>query len=501
MSAQMNDCIILAGTALMGVNPAGEMQLRHDVAIRVHNGVIAQIGPERGMLGGNEHLPRYGGKGFVAMPGLVNSHHHFGITPLMAGVPFEPLEFWLPQFRAMRSVGHRLDTLYSAIEMLESGTTSVQHIASALIGGPDDWHGAADQVIDAYGEIGMRMGYSVMLRDQNILSYDSDTALLDSFPPHVRDWFAPRLHPKGGTPQAYVEFHSDLAKRHAANPHLRVNYAPANLHWCSDALLETIGGAAREAGAQVHMHLIETRRQAQYARERFGTSAVKHLDSLGFFGDHVTFGHCNWLEEGDAEVLAGCQCSVCHNASSGQRLGSGKAAVADLVARGIPVTLGIDQSNIADDRDMLLEMKLAWALHRGTEMFNNRFDAAQTIRMATETGAKTLGYGGLTGRLECGQQADVVLMDRAKIERPFVDPRTPVSELILHRARKEAVEMVFVDGQVVVEHGKVTKIDREAVMAEIRDILSQPYTAAQEEALNMVTQAMPKIRAHYARFA
>jgi len=501
MSEQTQDCIILAGTALVGMNSAGEMQLHHDVAIHVRNGVIAQIGPERAILDGNAHLPRYGGKGLIAMPGLVNSHHHFGITPLMAGVPFEPLEFWLPQFRAMRSVGHRLDTLYSAIEMLESGTTTVQHITSALVGGAEDWHRAADQVIAAYGEIGMRIGYSAMLRDQNILSYDGDISLLDTFPAPVRDWFAARLHPKGGSVKAYLDFHGDLAKRHAANAHLRVNYAPANLHWCSDALLEAVGGAAKDAGAQIHMHLVETKRQAQYARERLGTSAVKHLDRLGLLGDHVTFGHGNWLEDGDLEVLQGCRCSVCHNASSGQRLGSGKAEVADLVARGIPVALGIDQSNIADNRDMLLEMKLAWALHRGTDLFNSRFDAAQTIRMATESGARTVGYGGLTGRLECGQQADIVLMDRAKIERPFVDPRTPVSELILHRAQKEAVEMVFVDGQVVVENGKVTRIDREAVMSEIREILARPRSAAEEEALSMVTEAMPRIRAHYARFA
>ncbi|MFW8643237.1 amidohydrolase family protein [Rhizobium beringeri] len=77
----------------------------------------------------------------IAMPGLVNSHHHFGITPLMQGVPFAPLELWLPQFRAMRQVDVRLDTLYSAIEMLESGTTTVQHINSGLAGAPGELDG------------------------------------------------------------------------------------------------------------------------------------------------------------------------------------------------------------------------------------------------------------------------------------------------------------------------------------------------------------------------
>lgn len=497
MDTLLGDCFVEAGTALVGTNEKGQMQLRHDVAIRIHKGMIAQIGPLKGMMGGNEHLPRYGGPGFIAMPGLVNSHHHFGVTPLMAGVPFEPLEFWLPQFRAMRSVGPRLDTLYGAIEMLESGTTTVHHIASGLIQGPEQWHAAADSVIDTYREIGMRAGYSAMLRDRNILTYGGDDELLARLPAKARDWFSDRLYPRGGGIGAYLDFHRDLAKRHRDNTRLRINFAPANLHWCSDALLEAVGDEARSAGAQIHMHLVETKRQQQFAKARFGRSAVRHLEKLGFLGDHVTLGHCNWLDDGDSEVLASCGCSVCHNASSGLRLGSGRADVSALVARGVSVALGIDQSNIADDRDMLLEMKLAWALHRGTELFSTRFDAATVLSQATENGARTAGFGGLAGRLECGQRADIVLLDRRKIERPFTDERTPISELVLHRARKEAIEWVLVDGRVVVKNGRVTLVDRDAVLEEIRARLSITPSAAELEAQEAVDAAMPVIRDYY----
>lgn len=494
-----NSCIIEADIALVGADRSGKMQLRHDVAIRVHEGMIAQIGPLRGMLGGNEHLPRYGGKGVVAMPGLVNSHHHFGITPLMAGVPFEPLEFWLPQFRAMRSVGPRLDTLFSAIEMLESGTTTVHHIASGLIGDSEAWHAGADAVIAAYGEIGMRAGYSAMLRDRNILAYDGDDKILAEMPLPAREWFSSRLYPKGGSVRAYVDFHESLRARHAANPLLRINYAPANLHWCSDGLLEGIASAARSSGAQIHMHLVETKRQALFARQRYGKSAVKYLDHLGLLGPNTTFGHCNWLDESDAEALASCGCSVCHNASSGLRLGSGRADVAGLVKAGIRVALGIDQSNIADDRDMLLEMKLVWALHRGTDLFSDRVDAAEVFRQATENGARTVGFEGLSGRLECGQRADIVLLDRNMVERPFVEPRVPIVDVVLHRARKHAVRSVLVDGRLVVQDGRVIPIDKAEILDEIRMKLTTPPSEAEAEAANMVASAMPAIRRHYAQ--
>lgn len=493
------DCIVEAGVAFVGTSPTGHPDIRYDVAIRVHEGMIAQIGPLKGMMGGNAHLPRYGGPDMIAMPGLVNSHHHFGITPLMAGVPFEPLEFWLPQFRGMRSIGPHLDTLYSAIEMLESGTTTVHHIASGLSRGPEEWHQAAEGVLGAYSKIGMRAGYSVMLRDQNILTYDGDEDLLKQLPEGTREWFSSRLYPSVTSVQSYIDFHQQLALRYQNDPRVRINFAPANLHWCSDELLTAIGSAARTQGAQIHMHLAETKRQADYARRRFGKSAVRHLENIGFLADHVTFGHCNWLEGEDSEILAGCGCSVCHNASSGLRLGSGRADVAKLVKDGVPVALGIDQSNIVDDRDMLLEMKLAWALHRGTDLFSVRFDAAQVLKQATENGSRTVGFGKIVGRLDCGQRADIVLLDRAEVERPFVDKRTPLAELLLHRAKRNSVRTVLVDGIPVVEQGRVTQIDRDAILADVHRALSAPPTAAESESAAAIAEAMPVIRSYFAK--
>lgn len=493
------DCLIEVDTALVGVDAAGKMDLLHDVAIRVLDGLIVQIGPLRGMIGANGHLPRYGGKGYVAMAGLTNGHHHFGITPLMAGVPFEPLELWLPRFRAMRSVGGRLDTLFSAIEMLESGTTSVHHIASGLNGGPEQWHAAADEVFAAYDEIGMRVGYSVMLRDRNILTYGEDERLLSEMPKDVARWFSTRLYPAVRTTKAYMDFHTDLAKRHENNSLVRVNYAPANLHWCSDELLEAVRASADSSGARIHMHLSETTRQSRFARERYGMSAVQHLATLGFLGPNVTLGHANWLEQGDADILASCGCSVCHNASSGLRLGSGRANVRELTATGVEVALGIDQSNLSDDRDMLLEMKLVWALHRGPELESPRLSAADVYTMATQSGAKTLGFGDILGRIECGRRADIVILDRKRMERPFIDRRTPLEDTILHRAQKDAVRWVFVDGRKVVEDGRVLRVDREKVLDEITERLSKPPSEQDIQGEEMVRSAMPFIGRHLSR--
>lgn len=493
----MTDCIIEAGTVLCGRNPGGGADLRHDVGIRVQDGMIAQIGPLSAVGYGNDHLPRYGGPGMIAIPGLVNAHHHFGVTPLMQGVPFAPLELWLPRFRAMRLIPPRIDTLYSAIEMLESGTTTVHHIHSGLTGGPDQWTAVSDAVLNAYGEIGMRAGYSFMMRDQNVMGYGPDADLLARLDPPQRDWLTGQLAASHTPTAEYMAFFRDLRARwqDKAPGRVRTNLAPANLHWCSDDSLQLIVQTAREAGANLHMHLVETERQALFAQERYGCSAVEHLHRLGCLGPELTLGHGNWTSARDLDLLADCGCSICHNASSGLRLGSGIAPVNAMAARGIPVALGIDQSNILDDRDMSVEMKLVWALHRETGLFNDRLEAAEVLQSATEHGARTAGFGGEIGRLEPGYRADVVLVDRAAMERPFVDPATPLVDTVLHRMTRNAIDKVFVDGALVVDGGRVTRIDRDAVLDELRDRLSAPLSEQEQTNRRMVGALMPHLEA------
>jgi cytosine/adenosine deaminase-related metal-dependent hydrolase len=168
--------------------------------------------------------------------------------------------------------------------------------------------------------------------------------------------------------------------------------------------------------------------------------------------------------------------------------------------RGIPVALGIDQSNLCDDRDMTIEMKLVWALHRETGLWNDRPDAAAVLQMATEHGARTAGFGDTIGRIEPGRQADIVLMDMSAIGRPHLDPRTPPAEAVLHRGGRSAIDKVFVAGDLVVDGGRVVSIDRDAVMAEIADRLAAPGTADEATAREHVGALMPHLEAfHRAR--
>ena len=302
-----------------------------------------------------------------------------------------------------------------------------------------------DGVVSAYGEIGMRVSWSFMIRDRNQLVYEDDAAFLSRLPDDVASHFRAEVVASQAPIRDHMAFFERASERWRARDPVgvRLQLAPANLHWCSDPCLEAIFDTARRNGAKVHMHLVETERQAEFARRRTGRSAIGHLAHLGCLGPDLTLGHGIWVDGGDLDLLAEHRCQVCHNASSGLRLASGIAPVTEMTRRGIKVALGIDQSNIDDDRSMLTEMGLVWALHRGAGLWNLRPSPAAVLQMATEHGAATTGFAGSIGRLAPGQGADIVMFDWPEVARPYLDPRTPLVDAIVLRARQKAVDAVY----------------------------------------------------------
>jgi 5-methylthioadenosine/S-adenosylhomocysteine deaminase len=90
-------------------------------------------------------------------------------------------------------------------------------------------------------------------------------------------------------------------------------------------------------------------------------------------------------------------------------------------------------------------------------------------------------------------------MDRRKIGRPWITPRTPEVEAVLHRGGRHAIHQVFVGGELVVDEGRAVKIDRDAVMAEVKARLGTPETAAELEAWSSIDALIPILEEHHRR--
>lgn len=488
---------IEASAIIEGFGTDGTPIVHLDAALLVQDATVAAIGPLAQIRARLPDALVLGGRGSVVMPGMVNAHHHIGLTPLQLGSPDHPLELWFASRLALRDVDVYLDTLYSAFEMIRSGVTTVQHLHSRAPGDVDAVVKAGSDVMRAYADVGMRASYSMALRDQNRLVYEADELFTERVPEHLRavlrDYFARFTLPLA----EQVAIFEGL--RECADHHERVavQVAPSNLHWLSDAALSTAAELSTRHDLPMHMHLLETRYQKAYALKRTGGSALAHVHRLGLTGPKLTVGHGVWMTDDDIDLCAETGTRVCHNCSSNMRLKSGLSPVNRFMAAGIPVAIGMDEAGINDDRDMLQEMRLVLRAHREPGLDSSHLKPSQVLRMATEHGAGTTPFAGTIGALTPGLQADCVILDWDDVTRPWQSPDIPLVDVLVQRARTSAVKTVLIGGEPVFRDGRFTKLDEAAVLASLRARMALPLTPEEEERRNFAAALFPHVRRFY----
>ena len=162
-----------------GSEPGGS-QLITDGAVLQRDGVIEAVGTydelrERSV---DEVV---GGPSFLVMPGLTNAHHHGrGVSTLQMGTVDGCLETWIVEGWGRRPVDWRLITLYTAIQMIKSGTTSVMYNHPRTP--PEGLLDECGEVLGGFGAAGMRTAFSVYYRGQNRVVYQDDEAFLSGLP-------------------------------------------------------------------------------------------------------------------------------------------------------------------------------------------------------------------------------------------------------------------------------------------------------------------------------
>ncbi len=467
-------------------------------AVYQRDGVIVEVGAYPELARKYDADEVLGSENHLVCPGFVNAHHHVGLTAFQMGTPDMALELWIAHRLRKRDVDLYLDTLYLAFEMIESGITTMQHLHSRMNGGLEGVHAGANNVIRAYRDVGMRVSYSYGLRDQNRTVYESDEAFLRRLPPELAADAAEIINVQAISLEDNFALFEALKSEHAANDRVRIQLAPANLHWCSDKALELARDCAEKHRAPIHMHLLETRYQKDYARRRGGGTAVGYLRDRGLLGPHMTLGHGVWLNEADIELIAESGTLLCHNASSNLRLRSGIAPLNACMQRGVAVGLGLDDCSINDDRSMLQEMRVALKVHRVPGMDDSVPTPAEIFRMATEHGARTTPYGAGIGTLEAGKAADIVVMNWKHIAYPYLDPDTPVVDALVHLARTSGVETVIVGGEPILRDGRFTRVNKEEALEALAASLRVPLKPHELKRRDVATKLFPHIRQFYA---
>src|SRR5262249_574164 len=472
-----------------------------DGAILQEDGIIKAVGTFKELKAKNPLTPIIGSGNEIMLPGFVNGHHHIGLTPVQLGSPDMPLELWFITRMVMRTLDLYLDTLYSAFEMIGSGITTVQHIHGWMPGTLSEVEQRSNQVIKAYEDIGMRVSYCYAVRDQNRLVYQGHEEFPRSLPLGLQEPMRRGFGRYKTSLDDSMALFRDLNEQHHNKRRVKIQLAPANLHWCSDKALTVLSETSKKYNVPMHMHLLETAYQKEYAWRRGNCTALEYLDRFDMVNGRLTLGHGVWLSEKDIDRLADAKGSICHNFSSNFPLPSRLAALNYFERKGLNTAIGLDEAGINDDRDMLQELKLVLRAHRVPGMVDEDVPTmAQVLRMATVGGARTTPFGASIGTLEVGKAADLLLLDWRQISYPYLDEETPLLDAVIQRARAEGVKLTMCDGEVIYENGRFTRVDKDQALKDLHNDLQKALTHDEIERRMLSKALLPHVRKFYANY-
>jgi 5-methylthioadenosine/S-adenosylhomocysteine deaminase len=210
----------------------------------------------------------------------------------------------------------------------------------------------------------------------------------------------------------------------------------------------------------IHTHASENKGECQIVERETGMRNVAYLGSLGVSGPHVMLAHCVHLADEEMQMLATAKTNVSHCPSSNLKLGSGIARVAEMLERGIRVSLGADGAACNNRLDMFTEMRSAALLQKalhGPEVL----PAARALRMATIDGARAMGLDREIGSIEIGKRADVIVVDLDRLQSV---PTPDVVSALVYSAQSTDVRTTIIDGQVVMRDGELTLLNEAMVL-------------------------------------
>lgn len=444
----------------------GSQPAMHGAVLGFRDGLVDSIGTA------SPH-----GTGRIALPGLVNAHDHAKAFRSSALGGFDKaLESWTFYLGLAPAVDARLAAATSLARSALRGVGRVM-VHYTRLQGLTDPVSEARQVAAAAADVGVHVGFAVAMRDRNPLAYGDTEAVLANMPAALRDPVRGRF---AGPPVPHAR-QIELADEIAAachRPGFNVQYGPRGVQWCSHEMLCAIAEASSRSGRQVHMHLLETRYQREWADRAHPGGVVRYLRDIGLLGPRLTLAHCAWCRPDELEMIAEAGAVIAVNTSSNLALRSGIAPVAQMLKAGCRVAMGLDGQAFDDDDDALREVRLLYHLHKGWG-YESSIGIGQAWRLASEHGHWTVSGAAGAGTLAIGAPGDVLVLDGDAVMDDRVFDEVDPFDYVMSRAHAGHIRQVIVAGETIVEGGRVLGVDYPALMAELLSAVRS--RAGQEE--------------------
>lgn len=364
----------------------------------------------------------------LAVPGFVNSHTHASMTLLRSYADDMQLMDWLQNKIWPIEAKMKKDDIYwgamlAVAEMIKCGTTTFADMYSDM-----------DKVAEAVEESGMR---AVLSRGIIGAAPNGKQALAEN-------------------KKLFRDYHN------AGDGRITVMLGPHAPYTCPPEFLKTVVEEAQSLGAEIHIHLAETREEVENCLTNYDKTPIALMEELGLLDCGVLAAHCVHVSDEDIAIMKRHDVRVAHNPSSNMKLASGIAPVTKMLAAGLCVGLGTDGTSSNNNLDMLEEVNLAALLHKVATMDPLAVPAFQSLQLATEYGAKAVGLKNV-GKIAKGYKADITLFDTTGLQWC---PRHDLVSLLVYSANSSAVDTVFVNGKMLLEKGKLLTLDEERILFE-----------------------------------
>ncbi len=409
-------------------------------AVAVLGNQILAVGYEQELVSKFQAKTTMNCQGKVLMPGLVNAHTHVPMTLLRGLSDDLRLDVWLlgymmPVEREFVSPDFvNLGTRLACLELVRSGVTCFA-----------DMYYFEEDVAKATAEIGLRAVCS-----QTVMKFPT---------PDARFF------------EESLAMARDFIQRWKGHPLIVPSVAPHAPYTCTPEILRATAELAVEYDIPLHTHLAETAIEVENSREEHGMSVIPYVKQHNILDAKVLAAHCVHIDEGEMHTLLHHNAGVAHNPSSNLKLASGFAPVRKMLELGLNVGIGTDGPASNNDLDMFEEVRLAAFLAKSVSSDPTALPAHLALSMATRLGAKALHLGDITGSLEPGKRADLILVDLSPLHNAPRFKHNPhgVYAQLVYAAKSTDVSDVMVNGQWVMQNRKLKSINEDDLLLQAKE--------------------------------
>jgi 5-methylthioadenosine/S-adenosylhomocysteine deaminase len=380
-------------------------------------------------------------RGKILMPGLINAHTHVPMTLLRGLADDLRLDVWLmgymmPVEREFVSPGFvRLGTMLACAEQIRSGVTTF-----------NDMYYYEEHVAEAAAVVGMRA-----VCGQTVMKFSA---------------------PDAASYEDSLQMAREFIQRWKDHPLIVPAVAPHAPYTCTAEILRATAELAKEFDVPLHIHIAETAFEVENMRNEHGIPVVPYVKKQGLLEAKIIAAHCVHIDSGEIRSLLHAHAGVAHNPSSNLKLASGFAPVVKMLETGLNVGIGTDGPASNNDLDMFEEVRLAAFIAKAVNNDPTTLPAPWALLMATRLGAQALHIGHLTGSIEAGKRADLILVDVSPVHNSPAFKRSLDNAYaqIVYASKSTDVSDVMVNGKWLMRDHQLLTLKEDELLEQAADI-------------------------------